>query len=114
MDRDGVDPAPPRRRRRALLDAATRQALSALKPGTRKLVVHVHVDVDVMDSFDLAAADVPQHNAGLSFDEAMASLRVFVASPRFAGLVVTEFNPDRGDEEGSVASRLARGIAEAF
>jgi arginase len=51
----------------------------------------VHFDVDVIDSAEFAAADV-LHTNGLSFDEAIEALRVFVSSPKFVGLVITEFN----------------------
>jgi arginase len=30
----------------------------------------LHLDVDVVDFFDLPVADIPLHNAGLTFDEA--------------------------------------------
>lgn len=74
----------------------------------------VHFDVDVIDFFDVPIADVPQHGLGLTFADAMASLSVFTASPKFAGLVITEFNPDHADEEGLAAATLAQGIADAL
>jgi arginase len=74
----------------------------------------VHFDVDAIDFLDLPLADVPQHNAGLEFRDALASLEVFAASPRFAGLVITEFNPDHADEEGETAAALVRGIVDAL
>jgi len=70
----------------------------------------VHFDVDVIDSNDFPAADV-LHEHGLSFDDAMAALSVFVGSPKFAGLVITEFNSDR-DLDGSLARRLVKAISE--
>jgi arginase len=73
----------------------------------------VHFDVDAIDFVDFPAADVPQFNTGLTFAEAMDGLAVFAASPRFGGLVVTEFNPDHADEEGALAAALAQGIADA-
>jgi len=74
----------------------------------------VHFDVDAIDFVDFSAADVPQFNSGLTFAEAVESLGVFAASPRFGGLVVTEFNPDRADEEGALAAALAQGIADVL
>ena len=65
----------------------------------------------VVDHVDLPAADVPQHNAGLTLREAATGLRRFAASPSFAALTVTEFNPDHADEEGRVAAALAKTIA---
>ena len=74
----------------------------------------VHFDVDVIDFVDFPAADVPQFNAGLTFEEATECLSDFAASPGFGGLVVTEFNPDHADEEGPLAETLAQGIADVL
>ena len=63
----------------------------------------VHFDVDVIDFFDLPVADVLQHNTGLTFAAAMAALTVLVGHPAFAGLIITEFNPDHGEPNGSTA-----------
>ena len=73
----------------------------------------VHFDVDVIDFVDFPVADVPQINAGLTFREALACFGVFAASPKFAGLVLTEFNPDHADEEGEAAAALVRGVVDA-
>ena len=73
----------------------------------------VHFDVDVIDFVDFPVADVPQINAGLTFREALACFGVFAASPKFAGLVLTEFNPDHADEEGEAAAALVRGVGDA-
>jgi arginase len=91
--------------------AAAREALDAVTSVAGHLVVHF--DVDVIDFLDLPAADVPQHNAGLTVREAVDVLRPLVAHPALAGLVVTEFNPDHGEPDGSTAARLAATIAEA-
>ena len=74
----------------------------------------VRFDVDIIDFVDFPVTDVPRHNAGLTLREAITSLRVFDASPRFAGLVVTEFNPDHADEEGALAARFVREIDDAL
>jgi arginase len=42
--------------------------------------VLLHLDVDVVDFIDLPIADIPQHNAGLTFDEAMTCLAVFAGT----------------------------------
>ena len=91
---------------------AAAEALSHLEGLARSFVVHF--DVDVIDFVDFPVADVPQHNAGLTLREAMTSLRVFAASPRFAGLVITEFNPDHADEEGALAAGFGREIADVL
>jgi arginase len=43
----------------------------------------------------------------LRLDELAASLAVFAASPRFAGLVVTEINPDHAPDPGVLRRFLA-------
>lgn len=73
----------------------------------RHLVEHaapefvVHCDVDVLSFVDTPLADVPDSGGdpiGLRLTELAASLRIFAASPQFAGLVVTEINPDHAPE----------------
>ena len=61
----------------------------------------IHFDVDVIDFDDFPVGDVP-HYHGLSFDEAMSALKVFVASRKFGALVITKFNADR-DPDGTLA-----------
>jgi len=68
----------------------------------------------MIDFVDFPVADVPQHNAGLAFRDAMASLGVFAASPSFGGLLITEFNPDHADEEGRHAKVFVREVAEVL
>jgi arginase len=68
----------------------------------------------VVDFLDLPVADIPQHNDGLAFDEAIACRAAFAGHPGLAGLVITEFNPDHGAEDGSTADALARGLAGAL
>ena len=72
----------------------------------------VHFDVDVIDHADFPVADVPHPN-GLTFSQALEALRVFVSSPRFAGLVITEFNAER-DAAGIYAERLVAAVTEAL
>jgi arginase len=76
------------------------------------LVQHVliHFDVDVIDRRDFAAADV-LHDHGLTFDETMDALKVFASSPKFAGLVITEFNSVR-DADGKLAQRLVEAVVK--
>lgn len=91
---------------------AADEALACLEGLARGFVVHF--DVDVIDFVDFPVADVPQNNAGLTLREAVTSLRVFASSPRFAGLVVTEFNPDHADERGELAARFVREVTDAL
>jgi arginase len=92
--------------------AAAREAISVVTASTDRFLVHF--DVDVIDFFDLPVADVPQHNTGLTFAAAMAALTVLVGHPAFAGLIITEFNPDHGEPNGSTARILATGLAAAL
>ena len=92
-------------------EAAT-EALARVEEEAERFLVHF--DVDVIDFVDFPIADVPQHNAGLTFGEAIACLEVFVSSPYFAGLTITEFNPDHADEEGALAAVFVRGVADAL
>ena len=89
---------------------SAKEALTKLESKVESILVHF--DVDVIDADDFPAGDV-LHNHGLRFDDTMAALSVFVASPKFAGLVITEFNVDR-DTDGSLARRLVESIAEAL
>jgi arginase len=88
---------------------AAAEALRQLEARSERFVVHF--DVDVMDFLDFPVADVPQHNAGLTFEDAMRCLGVFAASPRFGGLTITEFNPDHADEEGLLVERFVTEVA---
>jgi arginase family enzyme len=89
---------------------SAREAVSQLENKAGSILVHF--DVDVIDFDDFPAADVP-HSQGLSFDEAMAALSVFVASRKLAGLVITEFNADR-DADGTLAHRFVDAVAKAL
>jgi arginase len=97
---------------RGRAEAAAGEACAAVEGKAERFVVHF--DVDVLDFVDFPVADVPHINAGLGLQEALACLSVFAASPRFGGLVITEFNPDHDDEEGSLAAAFVRGVAEAL
>jgi arginase len=91
---------------------AAEEALARVNAAADRFVVHL--DVDVVDFLDLPMADIPQHNAGLTFDEAMTCLAVFAGHPGLAGLVVTELNPDHGAEDGSTADALVGGLVGAL
>jgi arginase len=91
---------------------AAAEALTRIEEEAERLVVHF--DVDVIDFVDFPIADVPQHNAGLTFREAIACLEVFACSPCFAGLTITELKPDHVDEEGELAPAFVRAVADAL
>ncbi len=91
---------------------AAKEARKYLEGQAKRFVVHL--DVDVIDFTELPIADVPQFSQGLMFRDAMASLSVFASSPNFAGLTVTEFNPDHVDEEGADAAKFLEGLSHAL
>ena len=91
---------------------AAQEALARVTAAADRFLVHL--DVDVVDFLDLPMADIPQHNAGLTFDEAMTCLAVFAGHQGLAGLVVTELNPDQGAEDGSTADTLVGGLVGAL
>jgi arginase len=93
-------------------EATALEARAAVEEKAERFVVHF--DVDVVDFVDFPVADVPHMNSGLPLEEALTCLSIFAASPRFAGLVITEFNPDHDDEEGSLAAAFVRGVADAL
>ena len=78
----------------------------------RAAAIAVHFDVDVMDSAEIPLANWPHYDA-LSFGDAMRCLRVFVASPKLAALVITEINPDH-DPEGLLVRQFIDAFADAM
>jgi arginase len=91
---------------------AATEARARLETQAERFVVHF--DVDVIDFLDFPAADVVQPQQGLTFAETLAALQVFCASPKFAGLVITEFNPDHDDQNGTLAKRLIDCLAQVL
>lgn len=70
----------------------------------------IHCDADVLSFADTPLADVPDSGGdpiGLRLDELAASLAVFASSPRFAGLVLTEINPDHAPDPDVLPHFLA-------
>jgi arginase len=98
----------------ALLEGSARplaeEALNVLEGRTDAFALHF--DVDVIRFNDFPIANVPIHNEGLSFDQAMECVEVFAASPSCAGVVITEINPDHATEE--LGQRFAAGLARAL
>ena len=93
-------------------EEAAAQALSKIEGRAGRFLVHL--DVDVIDFTDCPIADVPQQGAGLEGREAISCLKLFVRSPRFSGLTITEINPDHADVEGAVLRGFAESIAEVL
>ncbi|BCJ55158.1 arginase [Actinoplanes sp. NBRC 14428] len=73
----------------------------------------VHVDVDVLAFAQAPFADVPEP-LGLTLRELVETLSVLVASPQFAGMSVTEVNPDHVPPEvglGPLVEALAAALS---
>jgi arginase len=90
--------------------AAAARALHELESKVEHILVHF--DVDVVDSDDFPAVDIP-HKPGLSLLEAQEALGVFLGSRKALGLVVTEFNA-RLDTDGKLALQLNDTIQKAI
>lgn len=95
---------------RGRVDGTAREALAALEAKAERIVVHF--DVDVMDSAEIPLGNWP-HYGGLSLDEAMECLAIFVGSSKLAALTVTEINPDH-DPDGVLLSRFVERVGHAL
>jgi arginase len=75
----------------------------------------VHLDVDALDFAQFPIADnAYQRNQGLSLDEAMEALTVLAGHTAFAGLVLTQVNPDHTAGQGPLLEELCDGLAAAL
>lgn len=72
----------------------------------------VHVDVDAIDAKEFPLGNLPRYT-GISFEQFMAALDVFVADQRVLGLNLTEMNPDR-DTGLTMTRQLVDGVVESF
>ncbi|MGW0505178.1 arginase family protein [Micromonospora sp. NPDC003241] len=90
--------------------AAARRACTAAEAAAEAFVVHF--DVDVLDFVETPLADVPEPT-GLTLAEASTTLATLVRSPRFAGLTVTEINPDHLPED-EVLTRFVEVLTDAL
>src|SRR5260370_9249938 len=73
----------------------------------------VHFDLNAIASADFPLADFPHHNEGQSLSEALECFRIFCASPKCGGLVITEVNPDH-DVDGSMVPTFTRLLVKAL
>ena len=90
--------------------AAARKALAVL--GGRGPMI-VHYDVDVVDSADLPLGNFPHYTSGVSLEHVVACLRVLLADPSCAALVLTEVNPTY-DPDGAQLDRYISGLTAAL
>jgi arginase len=92
--------------------AAATRALESI--GDRYDRFLVHFDVDVIDFTDTPLSENPGRNEGLAYGAAIEALTALLASPRLAGLTVTELNPDHVEEGSRSIERLARDLAHGL
>ena len=71
----------------------------------------VHFDVDVIDFTDVPLSENWGRNEGLAYDHAMRALRTLLASPRLAGMTITELNPDHTEEDAQSIERFAAALS---
>ena len=71
----------------------------------------VHFDVDVVDFTDVPLSENWGRNEGLAYDHAMRALHTLLASPRLAGLTITELNPDHTEQDAHSIERFAADLA---
>ena len=88
-----------------------RPAAGALTGSGGPLVVHF--DVDVVDSGDLPLGNYPHYNSGVRLQDVSACLRVLLADPSCAALVLTEVNPTY-DPDGSTLDRYLAALTTAL
>jgi len=76
--------------------------------------VLVHFDVDVIDFTDTPLSENTGRNEGLAYEDAVQALKALLQSPRFAGLTLTELNPDHTETGAGSLEQLARDLARGF
>ena len=91
-------------------EGAARNALAALAGGGPMVV---HFDVDVVDSGDLPLGNFPHYNSGVRLTDVKRCLRVLLADPSCAGLVLTEVNPTY-DVDSSQLDRYLAALTTAL
>jgi arginase len=97
---DEVGPGPER---------AARRARELIEDRCDRLLVHF--DVDVVDFTDMPLSENWGRNEGLAYDHAMRALQTLLASPRLAGMTITELNPDHTEQGAHSIERFAAAIA---
>jgi arginase len=73
----------------------------------------VHFDVDVIDFTDTPLSENTGRNEGVTYEQALRALRSLLAVPSFAGLTITELNPDHTEDAGTV-ERFTKAIVDAL
>lgn len=68
-----------------------KEALQCLE--SRVDVIMVHLNADAIDPLLFLLANLPNFS-GVTFEQIMRALKIFLASERLGGLTVAEVNPD--------------------
>lgn len=100
------------------------QAAAADPSGTARKIIDtwstqfdyllIHMDLDVLDYNDTQLAENYRRNIGLTFEQLMTALRVFLKAPNWSVLTITEINPEHGEEDGSTLRFFAEQLAEVI
>ena len=92
--------------------AAAARACALMEDRCDRLLVHF--DVDVIDFADVPLSENTGRNEGLAFDHALRALDGLLASPRLAGLTITELNPDHTESGAGTLERFAGAVARSL
>jgi arginase len=92
--------------------AAALEARTSLEARYDRLLVHF--DVDVIDFTDVPLSENCGRNQGLAYEQAMSALAVLLASPKLAGVTVTELNPDHAEASAGALPRFAQDLARCL
>jgi arginase len=74
----------------------------------------VHFDVDVIDFTDVPLSENWGRNEGLSYEHSMRALAALLASPRLAGLTITELNPDHAERGAGSIEAFTAAVAKSL
>jgi arginase len=91
-------------------EAAAERACAALEARCDRLLVHF--DVDVIDFTDVPLSENTGRNQGLAYADVMHALARLLASPKLAGLTITELNPAHAEAVPGSLERFAAAVAE--
>jgi arginase len=72
----------------------------------------VHLDLDVLDYVDTQLAENSRRNWGLTFEQLIAALRVFIQDPRWSALTICELNPHHAESDGSTVRAFVEALAK--
>lgn len=90
-------------------ERAARRARELLEDRCDRLLVHF--DVDVIDFTDVPLSENWGRNEGLAYDHAMRALETLLASPRLAGMTITELNPDHTEQDAQSIERFVAAVS---